>query len=97
MRKTLVRCLLLALAGGALLIPFETRLAGQAQVKMNYSDATELDLALAWTAMSPHAQVVTIGHSIDYRTAPARPVIYPIKAPSRSVLVRTPFKEDQPM
>ena len=60
-------------------MPFETRLAGQAQVKMNYSDAAELDLALAWTAMSPHAQVVTIGHSIDYKTA-ARPAIYPIKA-----------------
>jgi hypothetical protein len=52
----------------------------QAPILMNYSDVTELNAALDWLSGSAHAQVMTIGHSIDYKTDPRRPVIHPIKA-----------------
>lgn len=66
--------------GLVIVVTAASALDAHAQVRMNYLDASELDQALLWAAASPHAQVFTIGHSIDYETNPARPVIYPIRA-----------------
>jgi hypothetical protein len=61
--------------------PGGTRVSAQgAPVLMNYSDASEVSLALAWLSVSRHAQLHTIGHSLDYKTDPNRPAIYPIQA-----------------
>lgn len=70
----------LAIATSLVLVISGVRLAGQQNNRMDYHDASELGTALATAAISRHAQLFTIGHSIDYRTDPARPAIYPIHA-----------------
>src|SRR5262245_59047333 len=57
-------------------------LAAQAQapILMNYNDVSELGVALQWLSVSRHAQLFTIGQSLDYKTDVRRPVIYPIQA-----------------
>jgi hypothetical protein len=48
---------------------------------MDYCDVPELGQRLQQLAdNSRHAQRITIGQSIDYKTDPARPAVYPIYA-----------------
>ncbi len=82
-----VQLLLLALSLGPLIIGFNAASRAPAAARpvlpelMDYRDVAELTGALQNLAdNSRHAQLFTIGHSIDYKTDPRLPRIYPIHA-----------------